>query len=231
MTRHRITAATANPAKLRELQELVGEVATVIPLPPDLRDPAFADAPDEQGGTIDEIAAAKAAGWSHILAARALDSLTIATDGGLLIPALGEAWDPRRTRRFAGSAASDRGRCERLLDLTRHLTGDERAIAWQEAVVIADRGKLLGVWSASGSPGRLATTARDDLIDRTPGFWIPSLWEVPEFGFRRLAELDDRERARLDDHWRRLSGPVQDGLVSWFQTGHLTTTLRLLSEQ
>jgi hypothetical protein len=176
------------------------------------------DAPDEDGETIERIAISKAVGWSRVLAARERHSLTIASDGGLLIPALGEAWDPRRTRRFAGFSASDHDRCRRLLDLTRQLTGDERVIAWYEAVSIADQGQLVGVWSASGSPGRLAMTVRDDLLDRTPGFWIPSLWEVPEFGLRRLAELLDVERAGLDDHWRRLTGPVQSVFASFFQT-------------
>jgi inosine/xanthosine triphosphate pyrophosphatase family protein len=170
MTRHQITAATANPAKLRELQQLVGEFATVIRLPADLRDPAVAGAPDEDGETVEQIARAKAVGWSRILSARALDSLTIASDGGLLIPALGDAWDPRFTRRFAGAAAADRDRCERLLDLTRRLTGDERAIAWQEAVAIADRGELVGVWSASGLPGRLIL---DSIALGSAGTWFP----------------------------------------------------------
>jgi XTP/dITP diphosphohydrolase len=217
MIRMQITAATANPAKLLELQALVGECATVVPLPANLQHLACSVAPDERGETIEEIAAAKAAGWSRVLAARQLDSLTIASDGGLLIPALGEAWDPRFTRRFAGDRASDTDRARYLLALTRHLTGDERSIAWREAVAIADQGALVGVWTASGAPGRLATTVRDDLLDRTPGFWIPSIWDVPESGFHRLAELTGEERAHLDDHWRRLQEPVRNALASFVQ--------------
>jgi inosine/xanthosine triphosphate pyrophosphatase family protein len=223
MTPPRITAATGNPAKLRELQQLVGSLATVIPLPTAVRQPAVSEAVGEDGDTIEEIAAAKAVDWSGNLAARELDSLTIASDGGLLIPALGDAWDPRRTRRFAGEPASDVERSRRLLERTRHLTGEERAIAWREAVAIANQGELVGVWSASGAPGQLATTVRPDLLARTPGFWISALWEAPEFGFRRLSELSAGEWERIDDHWRRLREPVRNGLAYYLLHRHLTT--------
>lgn len=213
MTPLRITAATTNPAKLRELQRVVGDMATVMPLPLDPTDPTLADVSAEAGATIEDIAAAKATRWSRALLERGVDSLTIASDGGLLIPALGDAWDPRRTRRFAGEAASDLERSANLLELTRHLTGELRAIAWREAIAIADQGTLVGVWCASGPPGRLASTVRPDLLERTAGFWIPALWEVPELGGRRLAELTETERERTDDHWTALRKPVRQALA------------------
>lgn len=214
MSDRRIIAATSNPAKLQELQRLTGELATVVPLSLNVNDPAWAEMDDETGTTIEEIAASKATGWSRLLAARGLDSLTIASDGGLEIPALGAAWDPRRTRRFAGEGATDLERSERLLNLASGLSDDERVISWREAVAIADQGRLLGVWSASGPPGRLARTLRADLLERAPGFWVPALWEVPAFSFRRLAELTREERDRLGDHWSMLREPVHAALTS-----------------
>lgn len=222
MTPRRITAATANPAKLRELERLVGPNMTVIPLPGDRSDPIFAGSSVEDGDTIEQIAAEKAVVWSRALLERGFDSLTIASDGGLLIPALGEAWDPRRTGRFAGEAASDLERSERLLDLTRHLNGEDRAIAWEESVALADRGLLVGVWSATGAPGRLASTVRADLLARTPGFWVPALWEVPELGGRRLAELTDAGREQYGNHWAALREPVRRGLSEHRRNTDLT---------
>jgi inosine/xanthosine triphosphate pyrophosphatase family protein len=227
----RLTAATANPAKLREIQRMAGDVATVVPLPLDPDDPAFAALSSERGASIEEIAVAKATGWSRALLERGLASLTIATDGGLLIPALGEAWDPRRTRRFAGDRASDLDRSGRLLALAADLTGPERRIAWVEAVAIADRGTLVGVWSASGRPGRLASTLRPDLLEQHPGFWVPALWEVPERDGRRLAELTDDERERLGDHWAALREPVREGLRTYLRALDLTTRARGSSDQ
>jgi len=213
MSERKITAATTNPAKLLELRRLIGDLASVVPLPFVADDPAWTEPPDELGETIEKIAASKAAGWSRVLAARGLDSLTIASDGGLLIPTLGDAWDLRRTRRFAGEGASDRERSQCLLDLAIDLPDDERTISWQEAVAIADQGRLVGVWSASGATGRLARTLRPDLLEHAPGFWVPALWEVPAFNFRRLAELTPDERERLGDHWTELRASVRAGLA------------------
>ena len=46
-------------------------------------------------------------------------ALTIASDGGLVIPVLGPRWESRYTRRFAGPAADNEERLSRLLELMR----------------------------------------------------------------------------------------------------------------
>jgi inosine/xanthosine triphosphate pyrophosphatase family protein len=209
MTAPRITVATTNPAKLQELQRLIGALATVIPLPLAAGDPALAKVVHERGETVEEIAAAKAVDWSRLLASSGFPSLTIASDGGLLIPALGSLWNPLRTRRFAGEQVSDLERSRRLLDLAKHLCGEDRSIWWQEAVAIADQGRLIGTRSASGPSGRLARTIREDLLARSAGFWVPTIWEMPELGVRRLAELTPEERAQLSDHWAALREPLR----------------------
>ena len=79
--------------------------------------------------------------------------LVIASDGGLVIPALGDNWESRYTHRFAGPAADDRERARRLLEVMGPLRGDERSASWVEAVALADRGEVLASWSLTGATG------------------------------------------------------------------------------
>lgn len=204
----KLIAATRNPAKLSELRRVIGDAAEVVPLP---RDISREFEPDESGATIEEIAAAKVIAWSE-----AVDQelSVIASDGGLLIPALGTRWDPTHTRRFAGDAADDLARVHALLELTAHLTGDDRRIGWRESIAIARNGALLGQWSAESTPGLLATEVDVAAVATGEGFWLPALWCCPEYGGRLLAELTPEEKERRDDHWRRLTEPVRDWLQS-----------------
>ena len=206
----KVVAATSNPAKIAEFQRLIGALAIVDAVPPDVQ----LIAPDEQGSAFEAIASDKAVSLSRQLQAADRSSLTIASDGGLLIPGLGVSWEPTRTRRFAGDAASDRDRAELLLKLADSLDGSEREIWWREAVAIANHGRLVGVWSAESEPGMLASSVDGTLTDRQPGFWIPAIWLVPGFGNRPLASLAAAERQSIDDHWHKLQDPVQGALAS-----------------
>ena len=190
---HWLVAATANPAKVAELRRVVGSLAAVSP-PPDDISPQI----EESGSTVEAVAEAKATAWS-----RTLDSgaLVVATDGGLLIPALGASWDPVRTRRFAPAAASDDERAAALLNLAAHLDGEERRIGWREAMAVARDGDVLVTWSAEGPPGFLAETVDAAAIAAGAGFWVPAIWRCPEFGGRLLAYLSPAERATRRDHW------------------------------
>jgi inosine/xanthosine triphosphate pyrophosphatase family protein len=207
-----VIAATHNEAKLEAFRRLVGESATVSPLPHDISpgDSELRDAltAAEEGSSINEIASAKAVVWSRAL----LGELVIASDGGLLIPALGDKWDPTRTRRIAAGGASDLERAELLLARTAHLRGNERRISWQEVVAIARDGELLGLWSAESEPGMLAAELNPNLLAQGRGFWVDTLWICPESHDRRLAELTQVERTRRGDHWSRLEPNVRDFL-------------------
>jgi inosine/xanthosine triphosphate pyrophosphatase family protein len=209
----RLIAATHNEAKLAELRRLVGESAKVSPLPSDIsledQETRTALSEAEEGRSVEEIAAAKAVEWSRILPGE----LVIVSDGGLLIPALGDEWDPTRTRRFAGADATDYERAEALLALASSLKGKERQISWREAVAIAKDGKLLGNWSAESEPGLLATDVDSDLVAAGRGFWIEAVWMCPEAGGKHLARLNQKECARRVDHWSQLESPLRQFLV------------------
>lgn len=189
----RVIVATRNPAKVAAIGRIVRPVAVAVPLPDGV------EAPDEAGDDLGRIAAGKARVASGALPGE----LVVASDGGLQIPALGDAWDPRRTRRFPGPGATDRERVDRLLALTSHLAGDERRIGWREALAVGRDGELLAAWEAEDAPGLLACDY-DPAFVAAGGFWLPALWICPEFGGRRLAALSDAERAARDDHWARL---------------------------
>lgn len=203
-----LIAATRNAAKLSELRRVVGDAAELRALPQGI---SQGFEPKEFGATIEEIAAAKAIAWS-----RAVDNErpVIASDGGLLIPALGTHWEPTRTRRFAGDAADDLTRARALLKLTAHLTGDDRQIGWRESISIARDGVLLAQWSAESIRGLLATGVDASMVAAGSGFWLPALWRCPEYGGRLLAALTAEERELRDDHWHRLAEPVR----RWLET-------------
>jgi inosine/xanthosine triphosphate pyrophosphatase family protein len=200
----RLIAATRNPTKVEELARLVAGLAEVVPLP-------IAGAGDaEDGDSLLEIADGKAVSWSRRLDG---EDLVVATDGGLLIPALGDRWQPTQTRRFAGEARSDDERAEALLVLAAGLDGDERRIVWEEALAVARGGVLLAHWVANGPAGLLAREVDPVLVARGNGFWIPAIWVCPEMGGRRLAELTATERGARADHWSKLGAKLRAFLL------------------
>jgi inosine/xanthosine triphosphate pyrophosphatase family protein len=204
----KIVAATSNRAKIVEFQQLTGPLAMVSS---DSFDHQLSS--DEGGGSFEANASGKAVALSRQLDAAGALSLTIASDGGLLIPGLGTAWNPLRTRRFAGDAASDLDRAHLLLKLAESLDDSQREIEWREAVAIANQGKLIGVWCAESEPGLLASSVNGAEIGRQPGFWIPTVWLVPRFGNLPMASLTAAERESIDDHWRKLQEPVRGALA------------------
>lgn len=201
-----LVIASRNPAKADVLAGLVGDLVRVRSLPVALA----ADADGEEEPSLEMVAAAKARRASAALPG----GLVVATDGGLLVPALDSAWDPRLTRRFAGPRASDRVRADALLALTGGLTGERRRIGWREAMAVAHDGAVVAAWTAEDAPGFLAPGYDPRLIAAVGGFWISSLWICPEHGGRRLAELTTEERAARNDHWSQLGTELRRFLAT-----------------
>lgn len=207
----RLIAATRNPAKLRAFQRVAGSVATVEPLPSDISLGARIEEQIEAAEDLARIAEQKAIAWSRAVGE---DRFVIASDGGLLVPALGARWNPARSRRFAGVNATDLDRASSLLTLASGLQGDRRAIGWREAIGVARDGRLLFGATAEGAAGLLATDVSSEAIAAAGGFWVEALWRCPEFGGRLLAELTPDERWRRDDHWQRLGIALRPVLVA-----------------
>ena len=210
----RILLATGNPAKQATLQWLLEDLPLETVTPGEL---GLTSVPDEEGETHQAIARQKAGAWS-----RAASMLVIASDGGLIIPALGANWESRFTHRFAGADAGDRDRLRSLLELMRPYRGAEREASWIEAVAIADQGRVLTSWELTGATGLIADVsskgpgenlAKDPAVE---GFWVFSVWRFPKFG-KYYNQLTEAERQSLDDHWTQLRVRVQRYFQKEFQ--------------
>ncbi len=202
----RILLATGNPAKQATLQWLLEDLPLETVTPGEL---GLTLVPDEEGETHQAIACQKASAWS-----RAASMLVIASDGGLVIPALGANWESRFTHRFAGAAANDRDRLRSLLELMQPYQGAEREASWIEAVAIADQGQILTSWELTGATGLIADVSskgpgEDPAVE---GFWVFSVWRFPKFG-KYYNQLTEAEKQSLDDHWTQLRVQVR----SYFQ--------------
>ena len=205
-----ILLATSNPAK----QETFRWLLEGLPLAPVTPGELGLDAvPDEVGESHGEIARLKAQQWS-----RSSSMLAVASDGGLVVPALGAAWQSLYTHRFAGEAATDAQRVRRLLELLESCRGQDRRASWIESLAIALRGRLMASWELTGATGVIAGNP-PEVPEETRGFWTFSIWEFPELG-KSYRQLTHAERESLDDHWVRLKG-----LVRRFFQGHFVPPL------
>ena len=201
----RVLVATRNPTK-------VGTLASLFP-GHDVREAPgdVSHGSPEYGRTF----AANAIEKAEVVSAQMPGEIVVATDGGLLIPALGEAWDPLRTHRFAGAGVSAVDRARSLLRVAGALRGLDRVIGWQEALAVAVDGRHRASWVAESPPGELATTLHESLLGATDGFWVPAIWRCPECAGKRLADLTDDERATRFDHWMQLGAALSGWLAEY----------------
>ena len=132
--------------------------------------------------------------------------LTLASDGGLEIPALGERWQALRTRRNAGEGADNAERIRHLLDLMRDLRGEERHARRHEALALAQGGAALHVWTASGDGGLIVEQAPPGPADDP--FWTERIRYYPAAA-KRYHDLSAEELAALDSVWPRLRDEVR----------------------
>jgi inosine/xanthosine triphosphate pyrophosphatase family protein len=199
----RILLATGNSAKQKKLAWLIEGTGfeTVTP-----RDLGIDYDVAETATSHRDVAAQKAAAWGE-----RTGMLTIASDGGACIPALGASWNSLFTRRAAGPVENDRDRADHVLGLMRGRAGRERDVIWIEGVAVARGSELLGAWEADGAVGQLVE--RYDPAHVEGGFWFPALLWVPRFG-KVYAELTPEERDQVDDGWNALRKVVPPFLAA-----------------
>lgn len=203
-----ILLATSNPDKQRAFRRLLEGLPLDLVTPQDLN---LSSVPDEQGDNHHEVARRKAQVWSQTGS-----MLSVASDGGLVIPALGGDWQSLYTHRFAGDAATDADRVDALLELLRPYRGAERRASWTESLAIAHRGRVLASWEVHGATGAISEKAPAE-TQSAHGFWVFSLWEFPQLG-RSYRQLSPQQLESLDDHWFRLKGLVRRFFQSHFVT-------------
>ena len=200
----RILLATGNADKQRMLAWLLEGVPVQTVAPVEL---GVTTDPDESGDTHESIARAKAQEWSRVAGIPA-----IASDGGLVVPALGANWESRHTHRFAGPAADDAERQRRLMHLMEPFSGDQRRAGFVEALAIAHGDSTVASWEVTGASGLIVDSLEQRGGDTDgDGFWVFPLWYFPEFG-RTYDRLTETERASLGDHWETLRLHVKEFL-------------------
>jgi inosine/xanthosine triphosphate pyrophosphatase family protein len=202
----KIMLATSNAAKLARLRWLLDDLPLAACTAADLglEPPSI----EEDGADFTANAAAKALAWSRL----APGLLTLASDGGLEIPALGPAWVALRTRRNAGPQATDDQRIQHLLDLMRDVPASSRHTLWHEALVLARGDVLLHTWSASGDGGEIVAHA-SSVSNVTSAFWTERVRFYPAAG-KLYCALGAEELAAVQSVWPRLRGEVRRFLRS-----------------
>ncbi len=193
-----LVLATSNPHKLDKLHWIFDDFFQDITVQNETIDI------DEDGKSFRENAEKKAIEVSKIY-----DCYAVATDGGVLIPALGDGWNELLTKRFIGrDDATDIDRIEALLDLMKNKVGDERSIIWNEALALAKSGKLVYSTQVEGDHGMVQT-------DYNPNQYKPGIWQCtvtcyPQFGGKNFFELTDKEREYSEISWHRLKQAVSE---------------------
>ena len=188
--------ATTNAAKMARLRWLIDDTPFVGCTAQNLAMDVVPTVP-EDGQDFVENAAQKAEAWSRA----AHGALTLASDGGLDIPALGERWSALHTRRNAGSAADDAARIRHLLDLMRDLHGEARRAYWHEGLAIACEGRLLQSWGAHGDGGLIAESPPAEAA--LHGFWTENIRYYPAMG-KLYRDFTPAEAEAADQVWPQL---------------------------
>jgi XTP/dITP diphosphohydrolase len=178
-----LVVASSNEGKLREYRALVGTFGAGIALellPNFDALPKFAEA----APTFAENAVGKALHYSRLF-----PGLLIADDSGLVVPALGGA-PGVHSARYAGPAASDAERVQKLLGEMRDMRGQDRRARFVCVVALAEAGNIRGVFSALAE-GEVLETPRG-----AGGFGYDPIFVLPELS-KTFAELSREEKNRL----------------------------------
>lgn len=194
-----IILATGNPHKQQKLKWMVEKYFDqVLNLP-------YKVEVEEVGATFEENARIKAAA-----VAKRFHKWAVATDGGALIPALGNRWNGLLTRRFVGrKKVSDWDRINELLKLMQGIKGARRKVVWLEAVAIANSdGKIVFSTEVEGDTGLIQENYKKDQYRE--GIWLCTLTSYPQFGGKNFFELNEDETKEGEISWWRLKEKVEE---------------------
>ena len=196
-----ILLGTNNQAKQERMSWLLKDSGYICVLPKQLS----LEMPliPEEGPSHESNARTKALVWSQLYG-----GLALASDGGLVIPALGSYWDSLNTHRF--STSNDVRRAHDLLSIMTSLKWHQRHAHWSESIALANNGNLLHLLSARSGDGFIARDVKISLIK--DDFWVGSILYFPQFG-KRYAELTQEELRLVGDHWMALKELIRNFLL------------------
>lgn len=188
----KLILATANPHKIQKLTWVCQDYFDEITPQDSLVEV------EENGATFRENAELKA-----LAVSKYYHTYAVATDGGVLIPSLGDSWNGLFTKRFVGrNDATDFDRMDALLEMMKDKRGKERAIVWNEAIALAYDGKLVFSQQVEGDRGMVQTTYNPSQY--RPGIWQCTLTCYPQFGGKNFFELNEEEQKYAEISWHRL---------------------------
>jgi XTP/dITP diphosphohydrolase len=186
----KLLIATNNPGKIKEYQELLGD------LPLELTYPAQEGLDIEvieTGGSFAENARLKATAY-----AKASGLLTLADDSGLEVDALGG--EPGiHSARYAGREASDEERYRLLLERLQGVPWEERTARFRCVIAVATpEGQ---VYTVEGScEGIIAFAPKGE-----HGFGYDPVFYLPEYGMT-MAELPLETKNKISHRARAMQG-------------------------
>lgn len=182
-----VVLASANPDKVAELRELLGDRFDVQPRPVDLAD-TIEDQDSLEGNAIkkaSEVAAATGA-WA------------LADDTGLFVDALGG--DPGvYTARYAGEDASYADNVDKLLRELAGVDPDERTASFRTVVALISA-EGTGLTAEGVVEGYISTARRGER-----GFGYDPVFEPFEGGGRTFSEMSIEEKHELSHRGRALA--------------------------
>ncbi len=142
----------------------------------------------EDGESLEENAKKKAVEIS-----KKTNFLTLASDGGVDIPALGDNWDILKNQRFVGEDKSDLEKAETVLKIMKDLKGEDRKVLFFHALALAKKGSF--VWSDVDitEEGYVVENLPDGEIPKHK--WFSQIWYYPKYGkvFNELSEDELKE--------------------------------------
>jgi XTP/dITP diphosphohydrolase len=183
-----VVIATRNPGKFREIKAILSSLPLKF-----LSLEDFPDLPEvvEDGATFAENAGKKARTIADITG-----RLTIADDSGLVVDAL-QGRPGVFSSRYAGEKATDRKRCQKLLEEMASIPEGKRQARFACAMAIALPDGRMEVVEGE-CRGRITFTPRGKR-----GFGYDPIFFVPEFG-KTMAELAPEEKNRISHRGRAL---------------------------
>lgn len=189
---NKILIVSTNPHKINKLKEILIPFFEII----DTQESLSLDCEvEETGNTFQENAEIKALAFSNVY-----NGYTIATDGGIDIPAL-DSWNGLYTKRFAGENVDDFFRMDSILEKMKFKKNEEREMVWREAVVIALNGEIIHSETVDGIKGLMQKEYNKNKYRK--GIWLCSLFYFPQFK-KNFFDLTSSEVEKAEVSWLKI---------------------------
>lgn len=203
----KILIATHNPGKLKELQKGLLELKDLGHEIVSLKELSINDEPEETGKDFQENSLLKAKFYSNLSGC-----LTLADDGGLIIPSLNN--EPGvKSRRWKGYDATDEELIQYTLEKLKNYHGNNRSAYLQTCITFYDPKTNLSFSETEQVDGCIADTPSNK---RVTGYPFRSLFIVQKFN-KYYDDLTEKEHNEINHRiiaLRRLANRIENWYYS-----------------